>query len=105
MHPSISKINNGTNGIKRLISVTRLIKKGTTSRTPATLTITLIGFLKAGLLTDNITPTKRITTGIVKTNKPIGKTAITCVDEDEVMVGTGAFIASDMFSWSTHNIS
>jgi hypothetical protein len=27
------------------------------------------------------------------------------VDEDEVVVGTGAVIASNIFSWSTHSIS
>ena len=101
----MNKINSGTNGIIRLMSFTRLMKKGITSRTPTTLRTTLIGFLKAGLLTDNITPTKRITIGIAKTIKPIGKTTITCVDEDEVVVGTGAVIASNIFSWSTHSIS
>ena len=100
----MNKINSGTNGIIRLISFTRLMKKGTTSRTPTTLRTAPIGFLKAGLLiTDNITPTKRITIGISKTIKPIAGTTITCVDEDEV--GTGAVIVSNIFSRSTHTAS
>ena len=102
----MNKINSGINGIIWLMSFTRLMKKGTTSRTPTTLRTTPIGFLKAGLLiTDNIIPTKRITIGISKTIKPIGKTTVTCVDEDEVGVGTGAVIASNIFSRSTQTTS